>query len=116
MPKDYSNLNIFATSQLISEFKKWLFYCLKIFILINTRKHLLGSKFIRTQGEGEENQGPDTPKDDVDNKPGAWEEDFNSFHDSKPYGPEAIALDFTFPQASVLFGKFLLLLSLRMQH
>ncbi|XP_031625087.1 neutral alpha-glucosidase AB-like isoform X1 [Contarinia nasturtii] len=42
--------------------------------------------------------------DDVDNEPGTWEEDFNSFHDSKPNGPEAVAMDFTFPQAGVLFG------------
>ncbi|XP_039959611.1 neutral alpha-glucosidase AB isoform X2 [Bactrocera tryoni] len=35
---------------------------------------------------------------------GAWEENFKSHHDSKPYGPEAIALDFTFPEAEVLFG------------
>ncbi|XP_067640752.1 neutral alpha-glucosidase AB isoform X2 [Eurosta solidaginis] len=38
------------------------------------------------------------------NDPGAWEENFKSHQDSKPYGPEAIALDFSFPQAEVLFG------------
>lgn len=48
-------------------------------------------------------------EDDIDKQPGAWEEDFvqdNLFihHDSKPNGPEAVALDFTFPQAQVLFG------------
>lgn len=50
-----------------------------------------------------ENQAvaPNTPED---NDPGAWEENFKSHHDSKPYGPEAIALDFSFPQAEVLFG------------
>ncbi|XP_004521723.1 neutral alpha-glucosidase AB isoform X2 [Ceratitis capitata] len=36
--------------------------------------------------------------------PGAWEENFKSHHDSKPYGPEAVALDFSFPEAEVLFG------------
>lgn len=40
----------------------------------------------------------------VDDESGAWEEDFQSFHDSKPNGPEAVALDFTFPQSTVLFG------------
>ena len=60
--------------------------------------------FIRPPPEGEENQIPKQPRDDVDDEPGAWEEDFNSHHDSKPNGPEAIALDFTFPQAEVLFG------------
>lgn len=39
-----------------------------------------------------------------DADPGAWEENFKSHHDSKPYGPEAIALDFSFPDADVLFG------------
>jgi mannosyl-oligosaccharide alpha-1,3-glucosidase len=39
-----------------------------------------------------------------DEDPGAWEENFKSHHDSKPNGPEAVALDFTFPQASILFG------------
>uniref|UniRef100_A0A182QSP4 Glucosidase II subunit alpha n=1 Tax=Anopheles farauti TaxID=69004 RepID=A0A182QSP4_9DIPT len=42
----------------------------------------------------------DQPADD----PGAWEENFKSHHDSKPKGPEGLALDFTFPQAKVVFG------------
>lgn len=42
--------------------------------------------------------------DEADDQPGAWEEEFKSHHDSKPNGPEAVALDFTFPQAQVLFG------------
>ncbi|XP_034119570.1 neutral alpha-glucosidase AB [Drosophila albomicans] len=37
-------------------------------------------------------------------EPGSWEENFKSHHDSKPYGPEAVALDFSFPAAEVLFG------------
>lgn len=36
---------------------------------------------------------------------GSWEETFLEYTDSKPNGPEAIAMDFTFPQANVLFGK-----------
>lgn len=40
-----------------------------------------------------------------DDDPGAWEENFKSHHDAKPYGPEAIALDFAFPQAQLLFGN-----------
>lgn len=48
---------------------------------------------------------PDSkPKSIEDEDPGAWEENFKSHHDSKPYGPEAIALDFSFPQANILFG------------
>lgn len=52
------------------------------------------------EGEGENNNNE--VKDDED--PGEWEENFKGHHDSKPYGPEAIAMDFSFPQASVLFG------------
>ncbi len=40
-----------------------------------------------------------------DDDPGSWEENFKSHHDAKPYGPEAIALDFAFPQAQLLFGN-----------
>lgn len=64
--------------------------------------------FSRAPAEGEENPEPEVPKDDDDNEPGAWEEDFKSHHDSKPNGPEAVALDFTFPQAGVLFGMVLI--------
>jgi mannosyl-oligosaccharide alpha-1,3-glucosidase len=49
--------------------------------------------------EGHENKA-DTPDED----PGAWEENFKGHHDSKPNGPSAIALDFTFHQANILFG------------
>lgn len=40
-----------------------------------------------------------------DDDPGSWEENFKSHHDAKPNGPEAIALDFAFPQAQLLFGN-----------
>ncbi|XP_055683933.1 neutral alpha-glucosidase AB [Lutzomyia longipalpis] len=46
----------------------------------------------------------ENPQTNEDDDPGAWEENFKSHHDSKPNGPEAVALDFTFPQAEVLFG------------
>uniref|UniRef100_A0A182N0N9 Glucosidase II subunit alpha n=1 Tax=Anopheles dirus TaxID=7168 RepID=A0A182N0N9_9DIPT len=48
----------------------------------------------------DQQQQDDPPADD----PGAWEENFKSHHDSKPKGPEGLALDFTFPQAKVVFG------------
>lgn len=35
---------------------------------------------------------------------GAWEENFKSAHDSKPNGPEAVALDFSFPEAVTAYG------------
>lgn len=49
--------------------------------------------------DGEENK-VEPPEDD----PGAWEENFKGHHDSKPNGPSAVALDFTFHQANILFG------------
>lgn len=50
------------------------------------------------------NEGDTKLNDEADEQAGAWEEEFKSHHDSKPNGPEAVALDFTFPQAQVLFG------------
>lgn len=44
-------------------------------------------------------------EDEFGDDPGTWAEDFKSHHDSKPNGPEAVAMDFTFPQAQVLCGK-----------
>ncbi|KAH8416821.1 hypothetical protein KR222_005999, partial [Zaprionus bogoriensis] len=49
-------------------------------------------------------EAPQPAAGDVNDDPGAWEENFKSHHDSKPYGPEAVALDFSFPAADVLFG------------
>lgn len=54
-------------------------------------------------GHNEEEQ-PQAPKDSADEDAGAWEENFKSHHDSKPNGPEAVALDFAFPRAQILFG------------
>lgn len=47
---------------------------------------------------------PEYPGDGADNDPGAWEENFKSHHDSKPFGPEAVALDFSFPGAENAYG------------
>ncbi|XP_043279145.1 neutral alpha-glucosidase AB isoform X2 [Venturia canescens] len=44
------------------------------------------------------------PGDGAEDDPGAWEENFKSHHDSKPYGPEAVALDFSFPGAEHAYG------------
>lgn len=59
--------------------------------------------FSESQPPADEN-GDEEPKVQEDTDPGEWEENFKGHHDSKPYGPEAIALDFSFPQASILFG------------
>lgn len=57
------------------------------------------------ENQQEQDADVETPKaaDAIDD-PGAWEENFKSHHDSKPYGPEAVALDFSFPAAEILFG------------
>lgn len=39
-----------------------------------------------------------------DDPPGWWEETFNGHRDSKPKGPQAISLDFTFPEVNHLYG------------
>ncbi|XP_037725211.1 neutral alpha-glucosidase AB [Drosophila subpulchrella] len=59
----------------------------------------------QNENQQEQDAAVETPKaaDAIDD-PGAWEENFKSHHDSKPYGPEAVALDFSFPAAEVLFG------------
>lgn len=56
--------------------------------------------------DGTDNEVPENNqvKSIEDADPGAWEENFKSHHDSKKHGPEAIALDFTFPRADILFG------------
>lgn len=42
--------------------------------------------------------------DGAEDDSGAWEENFKSHHDTKPRGPEAIALDFSFPGAEHAYG------------
>lgn len=54
--------------------------------------------------ENQENEQQDVQKSIEDEDPGTWEENYKSHHDSKPNGPEAVAMDFTFPEAGILFG------------
>ncbi|XP_017478235.1 PREDICTED: neutral alpha-glucosidase AB isoform X1 [Rhagoletis zephyria] len=70
-----------------------------------TFEHLRPKPQQPAEGENAENPAANVVKEayEIDD-PGAWEENFKSHHDSKPYGPEAIALDFSFPEAEVLFG------------
>lgn len=49
-----------------------------------------------------EDGDPEEPQDIPD--PGAWEENYKSHHDTKPRGPEAVALDFSFPGAEQVYG------------
>ncbi|CRK87777.1 CLUMA_CG001536, isoform A [Clunio marinus] len=55
-------------------------------------------------GEQEGAEGDESKIDPPEDDPGAWEENFKGHHDSKPNGPSAVALDFTFHQANILFG------------
>lgn len=41
---------------------------------------------------------------DPNEDPDSWEEGFREFIDPKPNGPEAVAVDFTFPGSEILFG------------
>ncbi|XP_015112799.1 neutral alpha-glucosidase AB [Diachasma alloeum] len=54
--------------------------------------------------EETEASSPEYPGDGAEDDPGAWEENFKSHQDSKPHGPEAIALDFSFPGAEHAYG------------
>ena len=54
--------------------------------------------------ETEAVEGQEEKIDPPEEDPGAWEENFKGHHDSKPNGPSAVALDFTFHQADILFG------------
>lgn len=74
---------------------------------VSKRDALFNSRDNAENAENVENQANDSEiklNDETDDIAGAWEEEFKSHHDSKPNGPEAVALDFTFPQAQVLFG------------
>lgn len=41
---------------------------------------------------------------DPSEDPDSWEETFNDDVDTKPNGPEAVAMDFTFPESDIFFG------------
>ncbi|XP_060520046.1 neutral alpha-glucosidase AB [Cylas formicarius] len=73
------------------------FYKNNVLTSIANGKGLFEFEHYRKKKEGE---------NDVDTKedPGAWEENFKSHHDSKPKGPSAIGLDFTFPGAKRVYG------------
>uniref|UniRef100_A0A8D8HTH0 Glucosidase II subunit alpha n=3 Tax=Culex pipiens TaxID=7175 RepID=A0A8D8HTH0_CULPI len=54
--------------------------------------------------EEEGHEGQENEVQEVKEDPGTWEENFKGHHDSKPNGPEGLAMDFSFPQAKVLYG------------
>nr|ALX00045.1 neutral alpha-glucosidase ab-like protein [Melanoplus sanguinipes] len=70
-------------------------------------KGLMKFEHIRVKPESKDdgNEQPDNQAlDDTASDPGAWEENFKSHHDSKPNGPTAVALDFTFAGAHYAYG------------
>lgn len=58
----------------------------------------------KPEGEEENGGGEESGEAAVAEDPGAWEENYKSHHDSKPLGPTAVALDFTFPGAEQVYG------------
>lgn len=83
------------------------FYLDDVLTVSVNSKGLMRFEHRRTKPQGNSNDGTDPESDHKsieDADPGAWEENFKSHHDSKKHGPEAIALDFSFPQADILFG------------
>lgn len=70
--------------------------------IINERKTIVtvnGKDLMRFEHLRNKPQSLDPSED-----PDSWEESFRGVVDSKPNGPEAVALDFTFPESEVLFG------------
>ncbi|XP_059616184.1 neutral alpha-glucosidase AB [Phlebotomus argentipes] len=93
------------------------FYNGEVLVVSTNAKGLMKFEHLRKKPEPAPLEGEETaeevpseennvvqPKTEEEADPGAWDENFKSHHDSKPNGPEAIAMDFTFPQAEVLFG------------
>ncbi|XP_046400133.1 neutral alpha-glucosidase AB [Ischnura elegans] len=53
---------------------------------------------------GEVEHVPVVVDGDLGDEDGAWEESFKSHHDSKPHGPSAVAMDFSFPASESIYG------------
>ncbi|GLH04970.1 uncharacterized protein GBIM_10615, partial [Gryllus bimaculatus] len=56
------------------------------------------------EGAGAAEEAVAAGEEDIEADPGAWEENFKSHHDTKPYGPAAVALDFSFVGAHHAYG------------
>lgn len=70
------------------------FYHENVLTVTANGKGLMNIEELRTKPESL------SPNED----PESWEEAFYIFVDSKPNGPEAVAMDFTFPESDVFFG------------
>ncbi|XP_050315758.1 neutral alpha-glucosidase AB [Anthonomus grandis grandis] len=74
------------------------FYHKEHLVSVVNGKGLFGFEHYRTKpADGEKDP-------QIQDDPGAWEENFKSHHDSKPKGPSAIAADFNFPGARRVYG------------
>ncbi|XP_055523690.1 neutral alpha-glucosidase AB [Wyeomyia smithii] len=87
------------------------FYRDNTLVLVANSKGLMKFEHLRRRevkpAEQAADDGQDVPENAVEEPkedPGAWEENFKSHHDSKPKGPEALSMDFSFPQGKVLYG------------
>ncbi len=69
------------------------FYSDGVLVLSANARHLL--RFEATKEKTEENNNDEA---------GTWEETFGGNTDSKPHGPQAVAMDFTFVEAKHVFG------------
>lgn len=78
------------------------FYKSETLVAVVNGRGLFNIEHLRQKpaAEGEENENAVENKED----PGAWEENFKSHHDSKPRGPEGVAIDVTFPGALRIYG------------
>lgn len=74
------------------------FYRDDVLVTILNGKGLFAFEHYRTKPD----EGATDPQ--IQDDPGAWEENFKTHHDTKPRGPSAIAGDFTFPNAQRVYG------------
>ncbi|OXU24605.1 hypothetical protein TSAR_003579 [Trichomalopsis sarcophagae] len=73
------------------------FYASNRRVLTVNAKGLMRFEHLRTKNSTNSGDGAELD-------PGAWEEEFRGHKDSKPLGPEAVALDFGFPEARYAYG------------
>ncbi|XP_058812455.1 neutral alpha-glucosidase AB isoform X2 [Topomyia yanbarensis] len=93
----------------VSPFKIDFYHGDKLIVSANSKGLMKFEQLRRKESkqvETVEDNGQDVQENEIKEKedPGAWEENFKNHHDSKPKGPEAISMDFSFPQGKVLYG------------
>lgn len=54
--------------------------------------------------DGQEGGNPSVVDSELGDEDGAWEENFKGHIDSKPHGPSAVGMDFSFPSADSVYG------------